>query len=78
MAVVEGRILETAAWSLAGGLFKYHWSVDKVRGCVGFIDNGEEFRGCADQTESSKSCGVVYLACLGGRSSTVSGWEVNC
>ena len=49
-------------------MFKYHCSVDKARGRAVFENNGKAFGGCEDQTVSLNTRGVVYFACLSGRS----------
>ena len=52
----------------SGELSEYHCSVSKARGRAVFENNSKALRGCADRTATSTSRGVVYSACLCGRS----------
>ena len=51
---------------LAGGLSKHHSGANQARGRAVFDNSGEALWGCADQTVSLNTPGIMF-ACLSGR-----------
>ena len=59
--------IQTHQLRLAGGLSKYHCSIDQEHGGAVLWNNRKALWSCADRTLSSNTRNVVDSACLSGR-----------